>query len=97
MTGRLGHDCLVILKWAEILVIWALVATGTILLVIAGETNGQHVEASFGAMLAGSIATVSLLQLFKNNADGFVRKLVYVGGGSYLILAVATAFIFLKG
>ena len=26
-----------------------------------------------------------------------VRKLVYVGGGSYLILAVATAFVFLKG
>jgi hypothetical protein len=35
--------------------------------------------------------------LRKNNADGFVRKLVYVGGGSYLILALATLLIFLKG
>ena len=84
-------------KWAEILVIWSLVAAGTITLVITGAPHGQQVEASFGAILAGSIATVSLLQLFKDNADGFVRKLVYVGGGSYLILAVATAFVFLKG
>ncbi len=84
-------------KWAEILVIWSLVAAGTVALVVIGAPQGQQVEASFGAMLAGSIATVSLLQLFKNNADGFVRKLVYVGGGSYLILAVATAFVFLKG
>ena len=84
-------------KWAEILVIWSLVAAGTITLVITGAPQGQQVESSFGAILAGSIATVSLLQLFKNNADGFVRKLVYVGGGSYLILAVATSFIFLKG
>lgn len=84
-------------KWAEILVIWSLVAFGTTALVVIGAPQGHQVEASFGAILAGSIATVSLLQLFKNNADGFVRKLVYVGGGSYLILAVATAFVFLKG
>ncbi len=69
----------------------------TIVLIVLPAPNGQPVEAAFGAILAGSIATVSLLQLFKDNAVGFVRKLVYVGGGSYLILTLATAFIFLKG
>ena len=84
-------------KWTEIVIIWSLVAAETLILVLAFGHQGPNVEASFGAILAGSIATVSLLQLFKNNADGFVRKLVYVGGGSYLILAVATAYLFLKG
>lgn len=84
-------------KWTQIIIIWALVAAETVALVIGFRGETQYVEASFGAVLAGSIATVSLLQLFKNNADGFVRKLVYVGGGSYLILAVATAYLFLKG
>ena len=77
--------------------IWSLVAAGTIALVVIGAPQGQQVEASFGAILAGSIATVSLLQLFKDIPDGSVCKLVYVGGGSSLILAVATAFVFLKG
>ena len=84
-------------KWAQIIIIWALVAAETLILVIGFSSEGQNVEASFGAVLAGSIATASLLQLFQNNAEGFVRKLVYVGGGSYLILAVATAYLFLKG
>jgi hypothetical protein len=84
-------------KWTEIVIIWLLVAAETLILVLGFGDQGANVEASFGAILAGSIATVSLLQLFKNNADGFVRKLVYVGGGSYLILAVATAYLFLKG
>jgi hypothetical protein len=84
-------------KWTQIITIWALVAAETLILVVGFSNDGQNVEASFGAVLAGSIATVSLLQLFKNNAEGFVRKLVYVGGGSYLILAVATAYLFLKG
>ena len=84
-------------KWAQIIIIWALVAAETLILVIGFSSEGQNVEASFGAVLAGSIATVSLLQLFQNNAEGFVRKLVYVAGGSYLILAAATAYLFLKG
>lgn len=84
-------------KWTQIIVIWALVAAETLILVLGFSGEGKNVEASFGAVLAGSIATVSLLQLFKNNAEGFVRKLVYVGGGSYLILAVATVYLFLKG
>ncbi len=84
-------------NWTQIVSIWTLVAILTIALIVMPAPTGQPVEAAFGAILAGSIATVSLLQLFKNNADGFVRKLVYVGGGSYLILALATAFVFLKG
>lgn len=84
-------------KWAQIVIIWVLVAIVTGTLVFGFPNLGQQVEASFGAILAGSIATVSLLQLFKDNAQGFVRKLIYVGGGSYLILAIATAYLFLKG
>ena len=84
-------------NWTQIVSIWTLVAILTVALIAVPAPTGQPVEAGFGAILAGSIATVSLLQLFKNNAEGFVRKLVYVGGGSYLILALATAFIFLKG
>jgi hypothetical protein len=84
-------------KWAQILIIWSLVAVVTILTLLLSSYDDHLAEATFGAILAGSIATVSLLQLFKNNADGFVRKLVYVGGGSYLILAAATAYLFLKG
>lgn len=84
-------------KWTQIIIIWSLVALETLVIVFGFSDRMQNVEASFGAILAGSIATVSLLQLPKDNADGFVRKLVYVGGGSYLILAVATAYLFLKG
>ena len=93
----MGHDCLVKANWAQILIIWVMVAALTIWTLLQSRYDDHLAEATFGAILAGSIATVSLLQLFKNNADGFVRKLVYVGGGSYLILAAATAYLFLKG
>jgi hypothetical protein len=93
----MGHDCLVKAKWAQILIIWVLVAILTVWTLLQSHYDDHLAEATFGAILAGSIATVSLLQLFQNNADGFVRKLVYVGGGSYLILAAATVYLFLKG
>lgn len=83
--------------WAEIALIWLLVSVVTIGRITGQSPTGSPVEASFGAILAGSIALVSLIQLFRNQADGFVRRLIYVGGGSYLILALATAYIFLKG
>ncbi|MEN9752982.1 MAG: hypothetical protein RL670_673 [Actinomycetota bacterium] len=51
----------------------------------------------FGAILAGSIASVSIAHLIKAAPAGFVRELVYAGGGSYLILAIASLFVFLKG
>jgi hypothetical protein len=38
-----------------------------------------------------------MIQLFRAEPKGFVRRLVYVGGGSYLILTLATAFVWLRG
>ena len=48
----------------------------------------------YGTILAGSIAVVSLIHLVKASADGIVKELVYVAGGSYLILDVASAYLF---
>jgi hypothetical protein len=84
-------------QWVEIVSIWVVVAFLTIILVVQVLPEGQEVEATFGAILAGSIATVSLIQLFRAEPKGFVRRLVYVGGGSYLILAIATAYVLLRG
>ena len=82
--------------WAEIFSIWVAVAIVTSVLVLTTADN-EHVEVAFGAILAGSVAVVSMIQLFRAQAEGFVRRLVYVGGGSYLILAVATAYLFWRG
>lgn len=82
--------------WAEIISIWVAVAIVTGALVL-NTANNEHVEVAFGAILAGSVALVSMIQLFRAQAEGFVRRLVYVGGGSYLILAVATAYLFWRG
>ena len=82
--------------WAEIISIWVAVAIVTSVLVLTTADN-EHVEVTFGAILAGSVALVSMIQLFRAQAEGFVRRLVYVGGGSYLILAVATAYLFWRG
>ena len=84
-------------QWVEIVSIWVVVAFLTVILVLQVLPDGQEVEATFGAILAGSIATVSLIQLFRAEPKGFVRRLVYVGGGSYLILAIATAYVLLRG
>ena len=84
-------------QWVEIVSIWVVVAVLTMILVLQVLPAGQEVEATFGAILAGSIATVSLIQLFRAEPSGFVRRLIYVGGGSYLILAIATAYVFLRG
>ncbi len=82
--------------WAEIILIWLAVAVVATVLVLNTADN-EHVEVAFGAILAGSVALVSMIQLFRAQAEGFVRRLVYVGGGSYLILAVATAYLFWRG
>ncbi len=78
------------------MLIWAAVAIVTVALVLNASSN-QHVEVAFGSILAGAVALVSMIQLFRAQPQGFVRRLVYVGGGSYLILAVATAYLFLRG
>ena len=83
-------------KWTEIVSIWILVAIVTVALIWRFPGDGQLIEVSFGAILAGSTALVSVIHLFKADVHGFVRKLIYVAGGSTLILTAATAFIFLS-
>jgi hypothetical protein len=78
--------------WGQIISIWLIVL---VLAVWAINTQSQSTApAWFGTILAGSVALVSLYHLFRAKPEGIVRKLVYVGGGSYLILAISTAYFF---
>ena len=83
-------------QWNEIVGVWVLVGLAAQALLVSPGPD-QDALAIFGAILAGSIATVSLIQLFSGSHDGFVRRLIYVSGGSFLILAAATAVFFLRG
>ena len=76
--------------WVEIIAIWALVALGATLVSIGWPIKVNEPEIAFGTIIAGAVALVSLIQLFRAQPSGFVKRLVYVSGGSYLILAVAT-------
>lgn len=82
-------------QWLEIISIWVVVAASTVVASFFAPIELR--EGAFAAILAGSIAFVSLVQLFRAEPHGFVRRLVYVGGGSYLILAVATFYLWLRG
>lgn len=77
--------------WIEIISIWVLVAIST--LIAVNLFRGEHALASFGAILAGASALVSLIHLFLADYKGFVKKLVYVAGGSYLMLALASVYV----
>ncbi len=79
--------------WGQIISIWLIVAALAIWAIVSQGPN--LAPAWFGTILAGSVALVSLYHLFRAQPEGIVRKLVYVGGGSYLILAIATAYVFL--
>ncbi|MFM1926428.1 MAG: hypothetical protein RLZ06_4 [Actinomycetota bacterium] len=81
-------------NWLEIILIWMMVAVMTVALVISLPRS--VILGPFAAVLAGSLALVSLIQLFRAEPKGFVRRLVYVGGGSYLILTIATAYVWLR-
>jgi hypothetical protein len=81
-------------NWLEIILIWMMVAVMTVALVISLPRS--VILGPFAAVLAGSLALVSLVQLFRAEPKGFVRRLVYVGGGSYLILTIATAYVWLR-
>jgi hypothetical protein len=82
-------------NWLEIITIWLLVFIATIVLVL---TFPRHqLLGPFAAVLAGALAMVSLIQLFRSEPAGFVRRLAYVSGGSYLILVAATAYEWLQG
>jgi hypothetical protein len=82
-------------NWLEIITIWVFVLVATMILVLTFPKN--ELLGPFAAVLAGALALVSLIQLFRSEPAGFVRRLAYVGGGSYLILVAATAYEWLQG
>lgn len=82
-------------RWLPVWLLWF--ATGVLAVVAILVVPSEHAFASFGAILAGSVAAVSLIHLIKASPAGFVRELIYVGGGSYLILAVASIYLFVRG
>jgi hypothetical protein len=82
-------------NWLEIISIWVLVLIATLALVV--RFSRDELLGPFAAVLAGALALVSLIQLFRSSPTGFVRRLAYVGGGSYLILVAATAYEWLQG
>lgn len=75
--------------------IWGLVLVATVALVM--RFSKHELLGPFAVVLAGALALVSLIQLFRSEPAGFVRRLAYVGGGSYLILVAATGFVWLHG
>lgn len=76
--------------WGEIIPIWVVVAFATVGITFLDR---QMALVWSGAILAGSLAVVSLIHLFKEDVDGFVRKLIYVAGGSFLMLSIASAYL----
>jgi hypothetical protein len=78
--------------WREIIPIWVAVAVATIAVTFVDR---QYALIWVGAILAGSLAVVSLIHLFKEDVDGFVTKLIYVAGGSFLMLSTASVYLLL--
>ena len=78
--------------WREIIPIWVGVAIATVAITFL-DRKVALVWA--GAILAGSLAVVSLIHLFKEDVEGFVTKLVYVAGGSFLMLSTASLYLLL--
>ncbi|CAB4536677.1 MAG: hypothetical protein F2529_01445 [Actinobacteria bacterium] len=78
--------------WSEIIPIWVVVAIATVGITFLDR---QVALVWAGAILAGSLAVVSLIHLFKEDVDGFVRKLIYVAGGSFLMLSTASLYLLL--
>jgi hypothetical protein len=82
-------------RWALVWVIWAVTAIEAVL--IAAFVPHEQAFEWYGAVLAGSVATVALFHLVKASPEGIVRELIYVGGGSYLILALTSIYLFIRG
>ncbi len=78
--------------WSEIIPIWVAVAIATIAVTFVDR---KYALIWAGAILAGSLAVVSLIHLFKEDVDGFVTKLVFVAGGSFLMLSIASVYLLL--
>jgi len=85
----------VVARWILVWSLWLSTAVGA-WLVITFIPDDHSLE-WFGALLAGAVASVALVHLVKARPEGFVRELVYVAGGSYLILAATSVFLFIKG
>ena len=75
--------------------LWVATACGAVITIAV--VPSENAFAWFGALLAGSVAAVSLIHLIRARPAGFVRELIYVGGGSYLILALASIYLFIRG
>jgi hypothetical protein len=82
-------------RWLMVSLLWAATAGGA--LITIAVVPSENAFAWFGALLAGSVAAVSLIHLIRARPAGFVRELIYVGGGSYLILALASVYLFIRG
>lgn len=79
-------------QWLRIGSIWALSLVSAAVAALTLEPAKAF--AWYGAILAGSMALVSIFHLVKAAVDGFVKELIYVAGGSYLILTVASIYLF---
>ena len=90
--ARVRQDGCVKRAWTQIISIWVVVAILTSVVTLG--TDRTHALAWYGAILAGSISTVCLIHLIKASASGIVKELVYVAGGSYLMLALASVYLF---
>jgi predicted membrane channel-forming protein YqfA (hemolysin III family) len=82
-------------RWLLVTLLWLSTLICAVLTVVF--IPHEHAFEWFGAILAGSVATVSLVHLIKARPVGFVQELIWVGGGSYLILALASIYIFSRG
>ena len=58
--------------------------------------NPEDAIRGFGVLAAGSIAMVSLVNLFSSHSQGIVWRLIYAAGGSWAILGLAGLYILLK-
>ena len=82
-------------SWLRVIAIWVVVTA--LAFVTTQNLESEQAFIWFGAILAGSMASVSIAHLIKAAPQGFVKELIYAGGGSYLILAIASVFVFWKG
>jgi hypothetical protein len=80
--------------WIAIVLVWVLVALGAVLAMV--YLNPEDAIRSFGVLAAGSIALVSLVNLFSSHSQGIVWRLIYAAGGSWAILGLAGLYILLK-
>lgn len=82
-------------RWLLVSLLWVSTLACALLTIVF--IPHEHALEWFGAILAGSVAAVSLVHLIKASPSGFVEELIYVGGGSYLILAISSIYLFVRG